>query len=182
MTQSTWQQVYDFWFKECTAEDWFGKNPDFDKLIWDRFGDICEAAARGECYGWRDTLRGRLAEIVVLDQFSRNVWRDTPRAFSQDGMALVLAQEAVQHPEYAQLGQRERQFILMPYMHSESRAIHKVAVELFKALGDEQTLEYEYRHKVIIDRFARYPHRNKILGRQSTAEEVKFLEEPHSSF
>src|SRR5690625_6396762 len=123
MTQSTWQQVYDFWFKECTAEDWFGKNPDFDKLIWDRFGDICEAAARGECYGWRDTLRGRLAEIVVLDQFSRNVWRDTPRAFSQDGMALVLAQEAVQHPEYPQLGQRERQFILMPYMHSESRAI-----------------------------------------------------------
>src|SRR5690625_3250564 len=97
-------------------------------------------------------------------------------------MALVLAQEAVQHPEYAQLGQRERQFILMPYMHSESRAIHEVAVELFKEIGDEQTLEYEYRHKVIIERLARYPHRNKIIGRQSTAEELKISKEQHSSF
>lgn len=182
MTHSDYQQVHDFWFKECTAEDWFGKNPAFDKLIWDRFGSICEAASRGECYSWRSTLRGRLAEIVVLDQFSRNVWRDTPRAFSQDGMALVLAQEAIQHPDYHQLSQPERKFILMPFMHSESRVIHKQAVELFKALGDEQTLEFEYRHKVIIDRFGRYPHRNKILGRQSTPEEIEFLKEPNSSF
>ncbi len=177
-----WQQVLDFWFQECTATDWFGKDPEFDRLIWERFGSTCEAAARGECFTWRQTLTGRLAEIIVLDQFSRNVWRDTPRAFSQDGMALVLAQEAIQHPDYPLLTQAERQFILMPFMHSESPLIHEHAVELFKALGDEQSLKYEYLHKAIIDRFGRYPHRNSILGRTSTKEELEFLQEPNSSF
>lgn len=182
MNETAWIKVHHFWFNECTAEDWFGKDPAFDRLIWQRFGSICEAAAQGECAHWRKTLRGRLAEIVVLDQFSRNVWRDTPRAFSQDGMALVLAQEAILQPEYEHLGQSEKQFILMPFMHSESRYIHRQAVKLFKALGDEQTLEYEYRHKVIIDRFGRYPHRNRILGRASTHEEIEFLKQPGSSF
>src|SRR5690625_7610944 len=85
MTQPIWQEIHHFWFKECTADDWFGKSLDFDRLIWQRFGLWCEAAARGECYDWRHNLTGRLTEIVVLDQFSRNVWRDSPRAFSQDG-------------------------------------------------------------------------------------------------
>jgi len=182
MTQPIWQEIHHFWFKECTADDWFGKSLDFDRLIWQRFGLWCEAAARGECYDWRHNLTGRLTEIVVLDQFSRNVWRDSPRAFSQDGMALVLAQEAVHHPDYPNLSQRERQFILMPYMHSESPLIHEQAVRLFTELGDEQTLDYEFRHKAIIDRFGRYPHRNKILGRPSTPEEVEFLKLPGSSF
>jgi len=182
MTQPIWQQIHHFWFHECTADDWFGKAPAFDQLIWERFGHWCTAAARGECYSWRQDIRGRVAEIVVLDQFSRNVWRDTPRAFSQDGMALVLAQEAVHHPHYPQLSQDEQRFVLMPYMHSESKQIHEVAVTLFKALGNEQTLEYEYRHKVIIDRFGRYPHRNVILGRPSTKEELEFLQQPGSSF
>src|SRR5690625_2227852 len=127
MTQPIWQQIHHFWFHECTADDWFGKAPAFDQLIWERFGHWCTAAARGECYSWRQDIRGRVAEIVVLDQFSRNVWRDTPRAFSQDGMALVLAQEAVHHPHYPQLSQDEQRFVLMPYMHSESKQIHEVA-------------------------------------------------------
>lgn len=182
MSTKQWQDVHNFWFNECTAEDWFGKDLAFDRLIWERFGAYCEAAARGECYTWRSEMAGRVAEIVVLDQFSRNVWRDSPRAFSQDTMALVLAQEAVVMPEYEQLGADEKKFVLMPFMHSESRLIHEQAVQHFKALGDEQTLEYEYRHKVIIDRFGRYPHRNKILGRVSTPEEIEFLKEPHSSF
>lgn len=182
MSTKSWQEIYDFWFKKCTAEDWFNKNFAFDRLIWDRFGADCEAAARGECFEWRSSITGRVTEIVVLDQFSRNVWRDSVRAFSQDLMALALAQEAVKMPEYQTLNMDEKKFVLMPFMHSESRLIHEEAVKHFKALGDEQTLEYEYRHKVIIDRFGRYPHRNKILGRVSTPEEIEFLKEPHSSF
>ena len=169
------QDILHFWFVESTPQMWFQSNKDFDQAIRERFGQVCEAAARGECDGWRDTIQGRLAEIIVLDQFSRNVWRDTPRAFSQDGMALVLAQEAIKLPAYAALPAMEKKFIIMPFMHSESKRIHEKAVQLFTELGDAYTLEFEIGHKNQIDRFGRYPSRNKILGRQSTEEELAFL-------
>lgn len=182
MSSKQWQEVHRFWFEECSADDWFGKDLAFDRLIQERFGAYCEAAARAECFDWRRSMRGRLAEIIVLDQFSRNIWRNSPRAFMQDPLALALAQEAVNMPEYEQLNAHEKKFILMPFMHSESPLIHEEAVRHFEALGDEQTLQYEHLHKVIIDRFGRYPHRNKILGRPSTPEEIEFLNEPNSSF
>lgn len=176
------QAVLHFWSHETRPDQWFTKNPHFDLLLKQRFITTAEAAAKGECASWRYSLSGRLAEIIVLDQFSRNLWRDTPRAFAQDGMALVLAQEAIKHPGFTTLSPRERQFILMPFMHSESRVIHAQAIELFERYTDETITEYEQRHKVIIDRFGRYPHRNAILGRVSTAEEREFLTQPNSSF
>lgn len=118
----------------------------------------------------------------MLDQFSRNIWRDTAKAFSQDNMALMLAQEAIKQPDYKHLPIKERKFILMPFMHSESPFIHQQAVPLFTALNDKITLEFEMRHKEIIDHFGRYPHRNGILNRVSTPEEILFLKKSGSSF
>lgn len=176
------QTVLDFWFTEITPADWFGKSADLDQQIRTRFLTLTESAAKGELFAWRKTIEGQLAEIIVLDQFSRNLWRDTPRAFAQDSMAIALAQEAVTHPDYEKLPPIQRKFILMPYMHSESALIHQYAVPLFQALNDNYTLDYELKHKVIIDRFGRYPHRNGILARTSTEEEIAFLNQPNSSF
>ncbi|MAE20859.1 MAG: hypothetical protein CMK92_00345, partial [Pseudomonas sp.] len=132
---------------------------------------------------WRQTAEGRLAEIIVLDQFSRNIYRDTPRAFSQDPLALALAQEAVANGALAQLKNADyRTFLLMPYMHSESKAVHQTAEILFKDHAPDDNYQFELKHKAIIDRFGRYPHRNVILGRPSTAEEAEFLKSPGSSF
>ncbi len=118
----------------------------------------------------------------MLDQFSRNVYRDTPRAFAQDALALVLAQELVASGQDRSLPKAQRVFAYMPYMHSESALVHTQAVALFTQLGIQDNLNFELRHKAIIDRFGRYPHRNTILGRTSTAEELAFLSEPGSSF
>lgn len=175
------QQILDFWFNEATPEQWFKKDTQFDDLIRRRFLKVWEQAAAGECFSWRAHIGGRLAEILVLDQFSRNLWRGDARSFAQDPMALVLAQEAVKTPDYLQLPPVQRKFVLMPYMHSESGLIHQQAELLFKGL-DESTEDFERRHKAIIDRFGRYPHRNEILGRHSTPEEAEFLLQPGSAF
>jgi uncharacterized protein (DUF924 family) len=135
---------------------------------------------RAVCLG--ATPEGRLAEIIVLDQFSRNVWRDTPRAFAQDALALALAQELVASGQDRSLPVAQRSFAYMPYMHSESALIHEQAVALFSQPGMADTLRFELQHKAIVDRFGRYPHRNAILGRSSTAKELAFLSGPGSSF
>jgi uncharacterized protein (DUF924 family) len=157
-----------------------------DALIAQRFGATLEAAARCGLFGWRASPSGRLAEIIVLDQFSRNVWRNHlvhgPRAFAQDALALALAQELVASGGDAQLSTRERYFAYMPYMHSESLAVHQEALRLFALPGLENALRFEQRHLAILERFGRYPHRNAILGRQSTAEELAFLQELGSGF
>ena len=127
-------------------------------------------------------MRGRLAEIIVLDQFSRNLFRDSPAAFAQDLAAVCLAQEAVRLPVFAAMKEEERHFILMPLMHSESRAIHTQAAALFERYTSESASDFELRHKAVIDRFGRYPHRNAVLGRESTAEEQDFLSRSGSSF
>ncbi len=174
--------VLKFWF-EAGSEKWFNKDPAFDQEIADRFAGLIKQAAAAELYNWRTTALGRLAEIIVLDQFSRNVYRDTPAAFAQDAMALVLAQEAVAAGALQVLTSRdERKLLLMPYMHSESKLIHAQAEKLFKEHTDEETYGFEIRHKVIVDRFGRYPHRNEILGRTSSTEEIEFLTQPNSSF
>ena len=145
-------------------------------------GSLLERAAQAELQDWRSTAQGRLAEVIVLDQFSRNVYRDTARAFAQDALALVLAQELVASGQDRSLPLAQRSFAYMPYMHSESALVHAQAALLFDQPGMEDTLRFELRHKAIIDRFGRYPHRNTILGRESTAEELAFLSEPGSSF
>jgi uncharacterized protein (DUF924 family) len=174
--------ILHFWFEELTDKQHFAKDTALDEAIRTRFGATLEAAARCELFGWRATDEGRLAEIIVLDQFSRNVLRDTPGAFAQDALALALAQELVASGRHLGLSVAQRRFVYMPYMHSESPLMHVQAATLFEEPGLEDNLDFELRHKAIIDRFGRYPHRNQILGRVSTAEEIAFLSGPGSSF
>ncbi len=174
--------VLDFWFERHGPDMWWTRNPSFDAEIRANFETLHGRAAAGELFAWRDRPEGRLAEIIVLDQFSRNLFRDDARAFACDGMALALAQEAVRLGADRGLPKERRQFVYMPYQHSESALIHGEAVAIFEALGDANSLDYELKHKAIIDRFGRYPHRNMVLGRLSTPEELAFLQEPDSSF
>ena len=178
----TAESVLSFWFVEIEAKQWWTKSAEFDQLIAARFGSLHAAAARCELYAWRETPPGRLAEIIVLDQFSRNMYRDQPQAFACDALALALAQTAVATQADRHLEIRQRAFIYMPYMHSESPLIHSDAQALFSQAGLESSLASEHHHKAIIDRFGRYPHRNAILGRSSTAQELEFLAGPGSSF
>lgn len=181
-SQDQAQAVLDFWFDDQTKPYWFAKSDEFDQLIADRFGEVLVQASQGKLDHWQDTAKGKVALIIVLDQFSRNVYRDTPEAFGQDAMALMIAQTLVASPEFEQLNEAERHFALIPYMHSESATVHEEAVKLFARYTDAKTLDFEHQHKVIIDRFGRYPHRNAILGRASSEAELAFLDEPNSSF
>ena len=174
--------IIDFWFHALKPAQWFKASFELDHLIRERFRAAHLAASRCETYGWRDTAVGRLAEIIVLDQFSRNIHRGTPKAFAADPLALALAQTAVALGADVELPVGQRAFLYMPYMHSESPLIHVEAVRLFSAPGLEKSLSSEMKHKAIIDRFGRFPHRNAILGRSSTPEELAFLNGPGSSF
>ena len=175
-------EVLRFWFEETTPDKWWQKDDDFDAEIKRRFINLHNQAKVGELFTWRDSAEGSLAEIIILDQFSRNIYRDTPEAFGCDSLALVLAQTAITKRFDEKLPEVQRSFIYLPFMHSESQLIHEQAVKLYTALGNENNLDFELQHKRIIDRFGRYPHRNEILGRKSTPEEVQFLTEPNSSF
>ena len=174
--------VLEFWFETLSPQQWWSKDAELDHQIRDRFGSLHRQATQCELYTWRDSAEGRLAEIIVLDQFSRNIFRDQPQAFAQDGQALVLAQEAVRCRDVAKLSPQQKSVLYLPYMHSESKAIHEIAVQLYRELGLEENLDFELRHTAIIDRFRRYPHRNQILGRPSTPEEIEFLQQPGTSF
>ena len=177
-----YKEIISFWFNEIEPKQWWQKSEEFDTLIENRFGTIHIQAISGELFQWRETSVGSLAEIIILDQFSRNMFRDKPESFAYDAMALTLAQVAIDKGFDKELSQIQRVFLYMPFMHSESQLIHEEAVKLFTALGIESNLEFEYKHKAIIDRFGRYPHRNAILGRQSTEQEIEFLKQPNSSF
>ena len=174
--------VLAFWFDDAGPERWYAQSDDFDALVAERFGVLLAAATRYELSDWRCTPAGRLAEIIVLDQFSRNVWRGSAAAFAQDAAALVLAQEAIAGGHDAALPPARRAFFYLPFMHSESAVIHAAAITLFAAPGMENNLDFEAKHRAIIDRFGRYPHRNAALGRPSTPAEVAFLAEPGSAF
>ncbi|MGX7244880.1 DUF924 family protein [Enterococcus quebecensis] len=177
-----YQEILTFWFDECSPSQWFEKDLSFDALIKKRFLNIHGQVSRGEKSSWRKTIEGRLAEIIVLDQFSRNLFRDSAQSFAYDGMALVLTQEAIATGELDALTTEQRAFLYMPLMHSESLVIHEEALKCFSDQGMEQNLAFEYKHRDILVRFGRYPHRNKVLGRPSTEEEIAFLKEPGSSF
>jgi uncharacterized protein (DUF924 family) len=173
--------VIEFWFSELSANDWWKKDPALDRRIAQTFGAVHDAALRAELFTWRVNAEGRLAEVLVLDQFSRNIYRDQPGAFAADPLALALAQEAVSRGVDRELEPKQRSFLYMPYMHSESRVIHVEGERLFRSC-DKYNHDFELKHKAIVDRFDRYPHRNAILGRASTPEEVEFLKQPGSAF
>lgn len=177
-----YEELLNFWFHEIDREHWWKKDAAFDQQIVRDYGDLHKRASRCELFKWRETARGCLAEIIVLDQFSRHIHRDTPLAFANDPLALALAQQAVATGADRELSAVERNFLYFPYMHSESPLIHQQAVVLYEQNGLAENLDFELRHKVIIDRFGRYPHRNSILNRASTEEELEFLKQPGSSF
>ena len=172
--------VLKFWFEELTPKDWFMKSDDLDNQIKLRFKELLDSAKQSEYYSWRTTPKESLAEVILLDQFARNIYRDTPEAFDADPLALSLSQHAIEKGFDKELSDVEKSFLYMPFMHSESKQIHVEALVLFKDLP--ANYDFELRHKEIIDRFGRYPHRNKILGRESTPEEIEFLKTPGSGF
>jgi len=174
--------VLKFWFEELTPEQWWQKDDKLDKTIQQKFENIHHQASQCELYSWRNSAKGRLAEVIVLDQFSRNIFRNTAKAFSQDPLALALAQQAIADGADKELNAIERSFLYMPFMHSESLLIHQQAWLLFKSNGNESNYQFELKHLEIIEKFGRYPHRNDILNRKSSIEEVEFLKLPNSSF
>lgn len=176
------QVVLEFWFEETDPKQWWAKDDDFDEVIRRRFSEVHRQAARCELHPWRSTPRGRLAEIIVLDQFSRNIFRDRPESFTNDPLALALAQTAIHCGADNTLSASEQSFLYMPFMHSESLQIHEIAMQLFAQEGLEYNYEFEKKHKAVIERFGRYPHRNEILGRESTPEEIEYLKQPGSGF
>lgn len=167
--------VIRFWFEDHGAEDWFSAKADFDAEVAEHFTETQGRAARGEAWHWRVTPLGRLAEIIVLDQFSRQLFRGAAKAFATDAMALALAQEAVAGGADRNLTPEQRMFLYMPYMHSESLVIHEAAVPLFAALDLPDCLKAAQDHLALIRRFGRYPKRNAALNRTSTPQEEAYL-------
>ena len=188
------REVLDFWFGEPGSprfgeprDEWFRKDEGFDAEIARRFGTGIEAALRGECAPWATTPLGALAEIVLLDQFTRNAFRGTPRAFEGDARALAAARRAIARGFDRGLNGVQRQFMILPFEHGEDLAVQQESLLLFEALAHEQPsraglVEWARRHHDIVARFGRFPHRNRVLGRASTPEEIEFLKQPGSSF
>ena len=178
-----YSDIIDFWFKEIDSSLWFKKDKNFDQNVRSRFSSVLNLASRGELTPWRSSPEGALAEIIVLDQFSRNIYRDLPEAFAQDRLALKCALDAVAQGFDKKLKVGMRTFMYMPFMHTEDKEVHARAIELFSSPDmPPESLKFELLHKKIIDQFGRYPHRNHILGRVSTPEELEFLKQPNSGF
>jgi uncharacterized protein (DUF924 family) len=180
--------VLDFWFGPLDSPErgrprkvWFRKSESFDEEIRLRFLETWERAARGEHEAWIETPLSSLALVIVLDQFPRNMFRGDARSFASDALALAAARSMIDRRFDRLLSTVERTFAYMPFMHAEDLEAQRSSLALFGALGPEQT-EYPRRHHEIIARFGRFPHRNAMLGRRSTAEEIEFLELPGSSF
>lgn len=168
-------EVLDFWFGELTYEDWFGGASELDDRIRSRFLDLYERLKKEFRVDLLDDPRTALAAVIVLDQFPRNMFRGQPAAFATDDLALGIARRALDRGLDARIEQGRKAFLYMPFMHSEVTADQERCVDLFRALDDENGLKYAIEHRDIVARFGRFPHRNKILGRESTAAEIEFL-------
>ncbi|WP_137149898.1 DUF924 family protein [Devosia sp. FKR38] len=169
--------IMDFWFVAHGQDDWFSGDAAFDARIAERFALTHRQVAAGEAWTWRVTPQGRLAEIIVLDQFSRQLYRGSATAFARDCMALALAQEAIAAKADADLSSDQRMFLYMPFMHSESLVIQDEGVRLFAANGDDKALDFMFKHRDCVARFGRFPKRNAALGRTSTPEEQAYIED-----
>lgn len=174
--------VLGFWFDELTPAEWFVANSEVDRKIAQRFGDVYALLATALPEGWPATGSAQLAAVIALDQFPRNMFRGTAQAFATDASALRIAGAAIDAGFDRQLPAVRRQFLYLPFQHSEQASDQERSVALYAALGNAQALDFAWRHKAIIDRFGRFPHRNRALGRPSTAEEDAFLALPGSAF
>jgi len=178
-----YKDILNFWFHEIQPSQWWSSDYDFDQKIRDRFSEVHAKASRCELYEWRKVAEGRLAEIIILDQFSRNIFRDLPFSYAYDPLALALAQTAISVGADRELSTPEqRSFLYIPFMHSESLENHKIALDLYEKNGIKENLEAEKAHKKIIEMFGRYPYRNTVLGRASTKEEFVFLKQQACEF
>ncbi|MEK1894875.1 MAG: DUF924 family protein [Rhizobium sp.] len=176
------QEVFDFWFEECGRDQWFKPTLDLDRDIRQRFRDTHLALSRGVTKEWRSTPTSRLAAVIVLDQFPRNIYRATPLAFATDGLALREAKLALEAEADQQVSPERRTFFYMPFEHCEDLEEQERAVALFRALGDEEYVDYALRHREVIAVYGRFPHRNVIVGRQSTTAELEYLAQPGAGF
>ncbi|WP_428407833.1 DUF924 family protein [Hyphococcus sp.] len=175
-TNANGDAVLHFWFEETKPYQWFRRDDAFDEVIKTRFGAMHDAAKRGQLDVWRAHPVYSLSLILILDQFSRNLYRDTPEAFAQDAQALDVAREALARRFDHLVNDQRRAFFYMPFMHAEDLAVQEESVALFKAqLPTTKNLPFAIEHRDIVRRFGRFPHRNKVLGRKSTPEEIAFL-------
>lgn len=182
-----YNKILEFWFEELKYNDWFKKDKVLDEEISNRFGDIYFKITSGQYQEWKENSKSLLAMILVLDQFSRNMFRDSEKMYSFDLMALNLAKLAIEKGFDLELSLPERSFIYMPFMHSENIEDQKTCVKLFQIMlredkKYEMMFKFAKRHMKVIEEFGRFPHRNEILERKSTPNEIEFLEEPNSSF
>ena len=173
--------VINFWFEELTEADWFARNAAIDRRIRERFLTLHQRLVTHDGCGVTEP-RPILASVIVLDQFSRNLFRDSQYAYSADSIARRLARVAIEQSFDVAMTRLERLFLYLPFEHSEERADQVLAVQLIGSVGDAAWTRYAIAHKEIIDRFGRFPHRNAVLNRLSTADEVAFLKEPKNSF
>lgn len=176
--------VLHFWFDELDPKQHFSKNADLDRQIVERFGALHAMLAADEAAAdsqWRTSTDGRVANVIVLDQFSRQIYRDDARAWAYDAGALHLAKELIADGTNTTLSVAQRRFVYMPFMHSENLSDQERSVELFTALGDKSNLRFAIAHRDVIARFGRFPYRNELLGRISTPEEIYYVEQ-HGSF
>ncbi|RJL07801.1 DUF924 family protein [Paracoccus siganidrum] len=181
MTVKSAAEVHAFWFSDEMRPNWFVKSDAVDRRIAEEFGPTYEAAHRGELDGWAETPQDALALVVVLDQFPRNMFRGDPRSFESNDLAVKHARLAVDRGFDAELDVEGRQFLYLPFEHSEELGDQDRSVALYEALGDADALDYAHQHRDIIARFGRFPHRNKVLGREDTPEEAEFLK-THTGF
>ena len=175
-------KVIKFWFEDIESRQQFSKDPKFDQVVRTKFTKTYHLAVQGLLYAWREHSLYALAEIIVLDQLLRNMFRGTPKAFQADTIALILAQEAIRKKFDMELDNSKKSFFYMPFMHSESKEMHDIALFLFDQPGLEDGFNFEVKHKAIIDHFGRYPQRNEMLKRKSTDDELDFLSQPGSLF
>ena len=177
------EAVLNFWFNDTPPSQWFRKDPDFDALVRERFLGLTRQAIVGDLDRWSETPQGGLALVLLLDQFPRQLWRESAMAFAGDGPALALSQQALTWGWLeAESEVSRRQFWLMPLMHSEELAVQEMALPLFRRFVDPRTADFALRHRDVIAQFGRFPHRNAALGRVSSAEELAFLQKPGSGF
>ncbi|WP_454849792.1 DUF924 family protein [Rhizobium binxianense] len=176
------EDVYRFWVEECERAQWFSSTPDFDGEIAERFADTHLMLARGVGGAWRADARSRLAAVIVLDQFPRNIYRGTPLAFATDGLALREAKLALAAGADGQVESLCRCFFYLPFEHAEDIAEQERSVALFGVLGDAEFTDYAVRHRDVIAAYGRFPHRNAILGRESTPAELEYLAKPGAGF
>ncbi|MCD7058979.1 DUF924 family protein [Pelagibacterium xiamenense] len=175
------KDVLDFWFEQYGPDDWFGGDRAFDRACHEALSEVHAKAVRAELWTWRETPEGRLAEIILLDQLSRQLYRGQPQAFASDTMAVSLAQEIVYRGLDTGFDAHQRLFAYMPFQHAESLVIQEESVRLFKSLDNEDLLKYALDHRDVIARFGRFPKRNAALGRVSTPEEEAYIAERSES-